>query len=63
MKGELATVPIIYLPAFLLSILKFIVTERKDNCVGATTVSVWSVQMYRGAIFFLRVRQHQKVLK
>lgn len=47
-KGELASAPIIYLPAFLLSILKFIVTERKDNCVGATTVSVWSAPNVQG---------------
>jgi len=48
MKGELATVSNIYLPAFLLSVWKFIVTERKDNCVGAATVSAWSAPNVQG---------------
>ena len=47
-KSDLATVSDIYLPAFLLSIWKFIVTERKDNCVGAATVSAWSVPNVQG---------------
>jgi hypothetical protein len=49
-KMELATVPNIYLPAFLLSIWKFIVTERKDNCVGAATVASWSHPNVQGDI-------------
>lgn len=47
-KSELVTVPNIYLPAFLLSIWKFIVTKRKDNYVGATTVSTWTVPNVQG---------------
>ena len=47
-KAELATVPNIYLPAFLLSIWKFIVTERKDNFIGATTVTAWSAPNVQG---------------
>lgn len=47
-KMELATIPKIYLPAFLLSIWKFIVTERKDNSVGAATVAAWSVPNVQG---------------
>ena len=47
-KIELATVPNMYLPAFLLSIWKFIVTERKDNFEGAVTVSTWLVQNVKG---------------
>jgi hypothetical protein len=42
-KNELMTVSSIYLPAFLLSIWKFIVMERKNNSVGAATVSSWSI--------------------
>ncbi len=47
-KKELMTVSSIYLPAFLLSVWKFIVTERKDNSVGASTVSAWSVAGVQG---------------
>ena len=47
-KVELATVPNIYLPAFLLGIWEFIVTERNDNRVGAATVSTWSVPNVQG---------------
>lgn len=47
-KSELMTVPNIYLPAFLLSIWKFIVTERKENSLGATTVAAWSAPNVQG---------------
>ena len=47
-KEELATVSNIYLPAFLLSVWKYIVTERKDNYVGAATVSAWTVANVQG---------------
>lgn len=47
-KSELATVPNIYLPAFLLSIWKFIVMERKNNSMGATTVAAWSAPNVKG---------------
>lgn len=40
-KRELLEVEEIYLPAFLLDIWKFIVTERKDNQIGAVTISAW----------------------
>jgi len=47
-KNELMTVSSIYLPAFLLSIWKFIVMERKNNSVGAATVSSWSIPNVQG---------------
>ncbi len=47
-KSELAAVQNIYLPAFLLSVWKFIVTERKDNTMGAATVSNWSATNVQG---------------
>ena len=47
-KSELEIVTNIYLPAFLLSIWKFIVTERKDNSIGATTVAAWSAPNVQG---------------
>ena len=40
-KSELVDVTEVYLPAFLLSVWKFIVTERKDNSIGAETISAW----------------------
>ena len=44
-KSELAAVTEVYLPAFLLSVWKFIVTERKDNSIGANTISAWQHPM------------------
>ena len=38
-KSGLIAVTEVYLPAFLLSVWKFIVTERKDNSIGAETIS------------------------
>lgn len=40
-KGELVSVTEVYLPAFLLDVWKFVVTERKDNSIGAVTISEW----------------------
>jgi hypothetical protein len=40
-KRGLVGVTEVYLPAFLLSVWKFIVTERKDNSIGAETISTW----------------------
>lgn len=40
-KRELIEVEEVYLPAFLLDIWKFIVTERKNNQIGASTISAW----------------------
>ena len=47
-KSELVTVTEVYLPAFLLSVWKFIVTERKDNSIGADTISAWQHPMVQG---------------
>lgn len=38
----------IYLPAFLLDLWKFIVTERKDNSVGSNTITGWQHPMAQG---------------
>lgn len=40
-KSELDSVDEVCLPAFLLSIWKFVVTERKDNSIGAATIAAW----------------------
>lgn len=40
-KNEIADVTEVYLPAFLLSVWKFIVTKRKDNSIGAATIASW----------------------
>jgi hypothetical protein len=40
-KRELVCMTEVYLPAFLLSVWKFIVTERKDNSIGSGTISTW----------------------
>ena len=48
-KSELSAISEIYLPAFILSIWEFIVTERKDNSVGKPTIETWhSVPNVRG---------------
>lgn len=47
-KSELSTVSSVYLPALLLSVWKFIVTERKNNSVGAATVAAWSTPNVQG---------------
>lgn len=47
-KAELSSVSSLYLPALLLSVWKFIVTERKDNSVGAATVAAWSASNVQG---------------
>ena len=47
-KRELSTVSSVYLPALLLSIWKFIVTERKNNSVGVATVGAWSTRDVQG---------------
>ncbi len=44
-KNQLHSATLVYLPAFLLSVWKFIVTERKDNSIGAATVSAWSTHV------------------
>lgn len=40
-KIELTSVTDINLPSFLLSVWAFIVTQRKDNSVGAETIAAW----------------------
>jgi hypothetical protein len=40
-KRELDLVNEVCLPAFLLSVWKFVVTERKDNSKGAATIAAW----------------------
>ena len=40
-KSELDLVNEVCLPAFLLSVWKFVVTERKDNSKGAATIAAW----------------------
>lgn len=47
-KSGLVAVTKVYLPAFLLSVWKFIVTERKDNSIGAETISAWKHPMVQG---------------
>ena len=47
-KSELSTVSSVYLPALLLSVWKFIVTERKNNSVGGATVAAWSTPNVQG---------------
>ena len=47
-KNGLIAVTEVYLPAFLLSVWKFIVTERKDNSIGANTISAWQHPMVQG---------------
>jgi len=47
-KNGLETVTEVYLPAFLLSVWKFIVTERKDNSIGAETISAWQHPTVQG---------------
>ena len=47
-KSGLVAVTEVYLPAFLLSVWKFIVTERKDNSIGAETISAWQHPMVQG---------------
>ena len=47
-KSGLIAVTEVYLPAFLLSVWKFIVTERKDNSIGAETISAWQHPMVQG---------------
>ena len=47
-KSELVGVTEVYLPAFLLSVWKFIVTERKDNSIGAVTISAWQHPTVQG---------------
>lgn len=47
-KSGLVAVTEVYLPAFLLSVWKFIVTERKDNSIGAETISAWKHPMVQG---------------
>ena len=45
-KSELADVTEVYLPAFLLSVWNFIVTDkkRKDNHIGVTTITSWAAR-------------------
>lgn len=40
-KNDLVNITEVYLPAFILDVWKFIVTERKDNSKGARTISDW----------------------
>ena len=40
-KKEMPRVTAVCLPAFLLSVWSFIVTERKDNSLGAGTIAAW----------------------
>lgn len=40
-KRELDSVDEVCLPAFLLSVWKFVVTEQKDNSKGAATIAAW----------------------
>lgn len=40
-KSELPAINGVYLPAFLLSVWAFIVTERKDNSMGRSTILAW----------------------
>ncbi len=47
-KRELVCMTEVYLPAFLLSVWKFIVTERKDNSIGSGTISTWQHPMAQG---------------
>ncbi len=47
-KSGLIAVNKVYLPAFLLSVWKFIVTERKDNRIGAETISAWQHPLAQG---------------
>lgn len=47
-KSELKEVNEVNLPAFLLDVWKFIVTERKDNSIGAATISAWQHPMVQG---------------
>lgn len=47
-KNGLIAVTEVYLPAFLLSVWKFIVTKRKDNSIGAETISSWQHPMVQG---------------
>lgn len=47
-KSELVAATELYLPAFLLSVWKFIVTERKDNSIGAGTISAWQHPSVQG---------------
>jgi len=41
LKDELLAITDVHLPAFLLSVLSFIVTNRNDNSVGKATIGVW----------------------
>jgi hypothetical protein len=40
-KNDLVNITEVCLPAFLLDIWKFIVTERKDNSIGGATIANW----------------------
>lgn len=47
-KRELVCMTEVYLPAFLMSVWKFIVTERKDNSIGSGTISTWQHPLAQG---------------
>jgi hypothetical protein len=47
-KKALVGITEVYLPAFLLSVWKFIVTEKKENSIGAQTISAWQHPTVQG---------------
>jgi len=48
-KGDIVNITDeIYLPAFILDLWRFIVTERKDNALGGATITKWQHPAVRG---------------